>query len=305
MKKIIILLFAVFLFADDLNSSFEILPENFDKSLKEIQQDLNLSENVNVSKYRDFKYLNLFAFKKNYFMPFVYDGIHHSDRKRVEAEFQLSVMVPIFRMLKADFFFGYTMHAVWQVYDKKHSSPFRDTNHEPQFFMLWQPKHHNKYKNLVLDKIYLGLIHQSNGRDVPYSRSWNRVEVGFDFRDIKFDHFFYSVHLWKRFNENKPKSTITNPNGDDNPDLTDYIGTGYVQIAYKNADYLIEVTHQNNIFDYNINRGNTKIEAILPSINKHFKWYLKYFYGYGNTLIDYNVLTSRFGIGIYVGGLEF
>ena len=305
MKKILFFIFcALLLKGDEFNDRLELLQKEFAQIEKGLNfQEVNLTDNVNVSKYTNTKSLNLFAFKKNYMMPFVDDEIYHNDRRKIESEFQVSIMVPLFKLLKADFFFGYTMHAVWQVYDKTHSSPFRDTNHEPQFFMLWKPDY--KYRDFVLDKIYLGLIHQSNGQDVPLSRSWNRAETGIDFRNINHKNFSYSIHFWKRFEEHQPKSTPENPEGDDNPDLTDYIGTGYLRVAYKNRGYIFEITHQNNPFHYNINRGNTKVEAIIPSFNKHFKWFVKYFYGYGNTLIDYNVLTNRIGLGIYVGGLDF
>ena len=295
MKKLIIF-FAIFLFAfDDINFS------EIQNKLFSISEDINVSDNVDVSKYRNFNNLNMFAFKKNYFMPFVYDSLA-KDRKKVEAEFQLSIMIPIFTIKRFDFFFGYTMHSVWQVYDKAHSSPFRDTNHEPQLFLLYTLN--SKYKDFLINKLYFGIIHQSNGRDIPLSRSWNRLELGVDFKKINLSHLEYSIHFWKRVDGGK-KSSASNPEGDDNPHLTDYIGDGYIKINYHNDGFLFELTHQNRL-NYNINRGNTLIEAIVPSkINRHFKWYLRYFYGYGNSLIDYNKLDNRFGIGIYVGGEEF
>ena len=296
MKKVIILLICILLYSlEDFNIS------NIQKELLLIK-DINISDRVNISKYRDFKSLNLFAFKKNYFMPFVYDKLA-KNRKKVEAEFQLSIMIPFFRFKKSDFFFGYTMHAVWQVYDKKHSSPFRDTNHEPQLFTLIKTNYN--FKNLNLNNIYLGIIHQSNGRDIPASRSWNRIEIGFNFKNLKNNHLKYSLHLWKRIDKKSEKSSPSNPEGDDNPDLTNYIGDGFIKVGYYNNGLIVELKHQNRLY-YDINRGSTLIEAIIPSkINRHFKWYLRYFYGYGNSLIDYNVLSNRIGIGIYVGGEEF
>lgn len=60
----------------------------------------------------------------------------------------------------------------WQLSNRGESSPFRETNYEPQLFVGWATDY--RFAGWTLRDVEIGVNHQSNGRSDPTSRSWNR-----------------------------------------------------------------------------------------------------------------------------------
>ena len=94
----------------------------------------------------------------------------------IEAKFQLSFMSklwPEFLHPRGDLWFAYTQQSFWQSYNGEASAPFRETNYEPELIYSWK----TNFKTLGLNSrlLNVSLDHQSNGRDDPVSRSWNRI----------------------------------------------------------------------------------------------------------------------------------
>ncbi|MDC0932949.1 phospholipase A [Arcobacteraceae bacterium] len=219
------------------------------------------------------------------------------ERDTNEAQFQLSLKVPlVINMFNttADLFVAYTQNSYWQVYDKEHSSPFRETNYMPELFVEWQPQ--MDFGWTTLDKARLSFIHQSNGQDIGYSRSWNRTEFMAKF---KTNNLVYGFNIWDRWSEDE-KETSSDTKGDDNPDLEDYIGKQNIFAQYQYNNYGFSIKHQNNILNYNIHKGNTKFDIILPTPSDNFDLFIRYFYGYGESLIDYDVKIRRLSLGVKI-----
>ena len=218
-------------------------------------------------------------------------------RKTNEAQFQLSLKVPLIINMfdtTADLYVAYTQNSYWQVYDAGHSRPFRETNYMPELFVEWQPDMDLGFS--ILDKTRLSFIHQSNGRDIGYSRSWNRTELMAQFRN---DNFIYGVNIWDRWNEDA-KTSLSDTNGDDNPDLEDYIGKQKIFAKYQYNHYEFSLEHQNDMFNYNIHKGNTIFDITLPTPSDNFNLFIRYFYGYGESLIDYDVKIRRLSLGVKI-----
>ena len=216
-------------------------------------------------------------------------------RDKNEAQFQISFKIPLaenFLYTNADLFFAYTQNSFWQVYDKTHSSPFRETNYMPELFLQWYPEY--KIANSYLKQIRLSVIHQSNGQDLGDSRSWNRTQLQFLFQQ---GNFMYGVDIWDRWNENA-KTNSHQTSGDDNPSLIKYLGRQRLFLRYKIDDYQISLSHQNDIFDYDSSKGNIKLDLTIPSFNDHFDFFIRYFNGYGESLIDYDVKIKRISFGV-------
>jgi len=214
-----------------------------------------------------------------------------------EAQFQLSIKVPLyinFMGTGAYLFTAYTQNSYWQVYDTKHSSPFRETNYMPEFFLEWQPN--TKFGNNKLEKVRLSIIHQSNGQNIGYSRSWNRSELYFLLQN---QNIFYGFNIWDRWNE-KEKKDLSSSDGDDNVGLENYIGKQKYFIQYKNNIFNITLAHQNDIFNYHSSKGNSKIDLTFPSGNDYFNFFIRYFNGYGESLIDYDVKIKRVSFGVII-----
>jgi phospholipase A1 len=296
------------------NLSEKMKLDNIQNYLKTIQFD----DKVDTDKYP----FNLMAHYENYMLLGGYsptnlaekhwtngvDDTYNNDgtfnngyeRDSNEAQFQISIKVPLYKNFLntgGDLFTSYTQNSYWQVYNTDHSSPFRETNYMPELFMDWHPL--KQYGDSTLEKVRFALIHQSNGQDVGKSRSWNRTEMMFLFKN---DNILYGFNIWDRWDEDA--KDINDPNypnvteGDDNPGLTDYIGSQKYFIKYKSDNFNVMLAHQNDIFEYDINKGNTKLDLTFPSINSNFDFFIRGFHGYGESLVDYDVKINRVSFGI-------
>ena len=208
--------------------------------------------------------------------------------KNTESQFQLSFKAPLAVNLfdkDIDIFAAYTARSFWQVYQKDISSPFRETNHQPEVWLDFHPK--LKFYGFRSTVTSLGFTHQSNGRSGNLSRSWNYV-----FADLAFQNgdFLVSLRPWVRI----PEST----DDDDNPDLTDYLGHGELRFAYKYKENVFSLMSRNNL-ESGFSKGAVEVGWSFPIPSyPYLKGYIQYFSGYGESLIDYDRYVSRIGIGL-------
>jgi len=241
--------------------------------------------------------------KRNYMLPISYVDNPNSEPFRqngndfeldnVEAKFQLSFKAPLAEELfleKDILFFGFTVQSYWQMYNSDVSSPFRETNYQPEVFYGFV----NDYKvgewtNMVN---IIGIEHQSNGRSQPLSRSWNRIyaQIVWENHD-----WVFMFKPWYRLPE-KEKADPNQPDGDDNPDIGDYMGFFEFTSLYRWDDQTFGMMLRNNLKNEN-NRGAIQLDWTFP-MGKRFKGYAQLFSGYGESLIDYNHKTTRLGVGV-------
>ncbi|WP_440903961.1 phospholipase A [Catenovulum sp. SX2] len=222
-----------------------------------------------------------------------YEGSTLIDPKQqLEAKMQLSFKVPlnyapIFKYGDG-LFFGMTMQSWWQVYSSLYSKPFRETNYQPEVFYFLPTKWQlfNTTTNLAI-----GLEHQSNGRELPLSRSWNRLYLAVL---VEHQDWVLNFRPWWRLPENAKKS-IDDPNGDDNPDIDKYMGHWELSGAYR-----IDKNLQSQfLMRYNFNSGRGSIEAgVTFPIWGRLRGYVQAYSGYGESLIDYNHSQQRLSLGI-------
>ncbi|MDX2322361.1 MAG: phospholipase A [Moritella sp.] len=230
--------------------------------------------------------------------PEVYNDIETLDDgfKKVESKFQVSLKLPLsYSSLLVDgdrIYAAFTLEAWWQVYANDISSPFRETNYRPELFYIapldWHPNEANT-------AVMLGIEHQSNGRSGSLSRSWNRVFAEFIYEQ---GNFVWSVRPWYRLSEDA-KTDPTSPNGDDNPDITDYMGHVEYGLGYAFGKYELSAKMRQNFATSN---GAVQINLTTPLYGK-LKGYVTVFNGYGDSLIDYNHHQTRFGIGVALNNM--
>lgn len=183
----------------------------------------------------------------------------------------------------ADLWFGYTQQSFWQAGNSEASSPFRETNYQPE--MMAVVPLNFKLLGLQARFVNLGLLHQSNGQASTLSRSWNRVyaQLGMEKGD-----FMLVARVWQRLNE--PAST------DDNPDIVDYMGRGDLKGTYRWQEHEFSVLTR---YNFHTNKGAAQLGWAYPLSDK-VKGYVQYFSGYGHSLIDYNHSQNTLGIGVLV-----
>ncbi|WP_157368857.1 phospholipase A [Algicola sagamiensis] len=247
--------------------------------------------------------------KKNYLLPVSYVS-HPNDEPQpnqtteavdldnMESKFQFSIKVPVFSKLFAEddaLFFAFTSVSYWQVYNNDISSPFRETNYEPEIFWV-KPVQLDwlglDWLGLDASLLVLGINHQSNGQNVPFSRSWNRI-----YADVIWEKngWVFSFKPWWRIPE-KSKQHSLDPEGDDNPDIGRYMGHFELNGVYRlEGDREFSWMLRNNL--RKDNRGALQIDYSFPLWGR-MKGYVQYFQGYGESLIDYNESIQRVGIGV-------
>jgi phospholipase A1 len=227
----------------------------------------------------------------------IYDVEDWIDEK--EAKFQISIKVPLtFKPLLSDddiIYVGFTLKSFWQVYNSEVSAPFRETNYQPEIFyqtsLPWRPWDGALFFNL-------GLEHESNGRTQYLSRSWNRAYVKLAYLQ---PDWAIAIRPWYRLPEDAKTDdgdpfTPPPPQGDDNPDIEDYMGHHELQGVYKFGKIDLAATTR---YNFKTGYGSAELGVSFPFYGK-LKGYIQYFNGYGESLIDYNERIERLGVGILV-----
>jgi len=236
--------------------------------------------------------------RPNYILPFSYNSSPNNEPYQevdpgmtgfdnAEAKFQISFKIPVWERMfgsAADLYVAYTQISLWQVYNTEMSSPFRDTNYEPEAVVFLRTD--NTILGLRNRQIAFGAVHQSNGRGLDaLSRSWNRLYVAAVFER---GNFVCSLKPWWRIPEKEED--------DDNPDIEDYLGYGEFRAAYKRGENVLSLMLRDNLRTGH-NRGAIELDWSFPLQGK-LKGLVQYFNGYGESLLDYNHANQRIGVGV-------
>jgi phospholipase A1 len=236
--------------------------------------------------------------RSNYILPITYvespneKPIREDDPRRElknpEVAFQISFKAKLWQDVfgqNMDLWVAYTQRSFWQLYNYADSSPFRETNYEPEILLNFRTDYDLIWlKNRFIN---VGFNHQSNGQTEPLSRSWNRLVANFGFER---DNLALILKTWIRFTENEKY--------DDNPNIEDYLGYGELWTYYFWKGNKFGLMLRNN-FDFSTNRGALQVEWAFPLFER-VGGYIQYFNGYGESMLDYNHHINRIGIGFII-----
>ncbi len=206
-----------------------------------------------------------------------------------EAMFQLSFGFPLWRgILGNNSVLGasYTQRSWWQVANRKESSPFRETNYEPQVFLAWATDY--SFAGWRLREMEFGINHQSNGRSTLNSRSWNR---GYMRLMAQQGDWQLDLKPWFRFPEATGK--------DDNADIMKYMGYYRAAVGYTWGDNVISFEGR---YNWNTGYGRAQLGWSYP-IGRNVRFYTQIASGYGESLLDYNLRQTRAGIGVMLNDI--
>ncbi len=216
-----------------------------------------------------------------------------SDVKHGELEFQISLKTKLIEADsndQPDLWFAYTQQSHWQIFQP--SSPFRETNYEPEAFVIQPTGAWCDWGSVKLELVGLGINHQSNGRGGPQSRSWNRVvgQLGFTIDD----DITVMLRPWWRI----PESALN----DDNPDLSNFMGWGDLVVSrdfhFGQKERLITSFLLRNNLDRSEIRGAVQLSLAYPIFNDRIALFCRIFGGFGETLIDYDHRQHSIALGI-------
>lgn len=207
------------------------------------------------------------------------------DLQATEAQFQLSFKTKLIDGIFANngsLWAGYTQSSRWQIYSGGISRPFRETNYEPEAMLVFRTPY--SLGNWQWRMTAISLNHQSNGRSLPLSRSWNRLIAQFG---IEHDDLSIQIRPWWRLPESN--------RNDDNPGIENYIGRGEIIIAQRLGKHVLSLQARHSLRA--AARGSLKLDWAVP-LNGRLKAHLSIFSGYGESMIDYNHRQTMIGAGI-------
>lgn len=279
-------------------------PRFAERLLNTPPEELSLFEQRVVSELRAGREaFALVPHRPNFLLPLSYQrgenrtAERRNAHKSLETVFQISFKFPLSAPLfdGAVFpFFAYTGRSWWQVYDGARSRPFREYNHEPEL-LLALPGTRASLFGWAHRATAVGFNHQSNGRTVPESRSWNRLtaEAYFD----RGRHDWAALKVWQRIGEDR-KTDPTDPSGDDNPDITRYMGHFELKLGHVgDSGHNLTATVRRSL--RSDGRGALQLDWSHPhAFSPALRWKGQLFSGYGDSLIDYNVKVNRVSVGV-------
>ncbi|WP_325894299.1 phospholipase A [Grimontia sp. NTOU-MAR1] len=225
----------------------------------------------------------LSAHKDNYLLPFYKE--RHVNQERFEplnpndteakdtfVQFQFSVKYRLLEVREDGLYLAYTQRSNWEAYDT--SAYFRDSAYNPELFYRL---------NLESWQVDIGAEHESNGAGGDNEVSWNRVYI--DARRY-WDWGYVSFKPWLRVGDVAY-----------NPDISDYLGYGRLEVIWQPADSQDIKLTISNLFADDLDYLYYGISWNFP-IYQGLRGYMKAETGYGLTISNYNFDDTAYGLGV-------
>jgi len=227
-------------------------------------------------------------FKDNYFIGGVPVG-EKLKASNSNVKFQLSVSQRLTRSrlpFDSYLFIQFTQKTIWNVLQQ--SMPMRDLNFNPGIGL----GHIIVYKNKYSGRIFFMLEHESNGKDSLASRSWNKISFGANLLISKNIDLQYK--LW-----------VPIIDSDNNRDICQYNGLGHIGITYRSDDRRFIAgflsTWRSKSFSF-----NTQWDfSFRINNNENQYFFIQYYNGYGENLLDYNMFKSILRVGFVIKPKDF
>lgn len=204
----------------------------------------------------------------------------------VEVKYQISFKSKMWENVlgtPADLWFGYSQQSHWQMYNKQQSSPFRETDYEPEVVLTTPLPAKWQLGDWRFRVAGIGLLHQSNGQTDPLSRSWNRL---YGMLGAENGNLSLTARWWYRLPEKASE--------DDNPDLQTFTGRGDLQAVYRWNGHTFGGTVRYNPSSH---KGAAQLDWTFPVAGR-LRGYVQAYDGYGESLLDYNHRSRGIGFGL-------
>lgn len=275
---------------DLLNQSGALEPNDYDDFQGPVETRAMIENKLEPNHFA------ITFYKPTYILPYYYTGSpfesiyigntpDNEQIQRYEVKFQLSFKVPVVKSLFRDgtnLYLAYTQLSYWQAYNR--TAFFRETNYEPELFLAneinWRLT-----KNLHINFLNIGIVHESNGHGGDLERSWNRIYLE---AISEYDNLMVSIKPWYIIRD---AATLKY-----NKDIGDYLGYGEITIAYKYQNQVLAF-QVHSLFEFGGGRITGEFTWSFP-LTSFINAYVDVFSGYGQSLIEYDHRTNSAGIGI-------
>lgn len=207
------------------------------------------------------------------------------DYNNYEAKFQLSFKTKVVQGLikgNGDIWVAYTQKAHWQLYNETLSRPFRELNYEPEVILNFAT--YLPIAGFITRMVGITFNHQSNGRSLPLSRSWNRIIF-----HVAWERKYWGVIFgpWMRLPDKE----------DENPAILDYTGRSELVVIRNISKHQLSFIGTHSLRTGINSRGSAQFNWVFP-VWRNFKGQLQMSEGYGETLQDYNHRQATIGLSV-------
>lgn len=223
-------------------------------------------------------------YKDNYFIFGPSIG-RQPTKENTNVKFQISIAQKLTRSTLPGgtyLYLFYTQKVFWNVLEK--SMPMTDLNFNPGIGLTKPLFVYNRF----IGKLTFMIEHESNGRDGDQSRSWNKISLA---SNIVIDpNLMVHGKIW-----------IPIVDGMNNKDILDYSGiyqTG-VQVMSTNRRFMGNITLVKRK-GWNLNYNVVLELGVRMWNNANEYFFLQYYNGYGEGLLDYNKFHSQLRFGILI-----
>jgi len=265
-------------------------------SLDKVQ---NNNSKVSMQNWLD-DVFGLKPYKANYILPFgiaskpyishLPDVITY-DKK--EAEIQVSLKLEVAHNLlglDAKYYLAYTQQAFWQIYI--YSSPFRESLYNPEGFVMIPIN--DKESFFHIRSLKVAVAHKSNGQpntaDIPEFDGFNLSK--------SINYFYSTLRLQHQTLITDLTLQVPFPGTDnlsDNPDLMKYLGYTKAKFTYFHNKSMFSLMLRGHIETL---KGAAEVRYSYPLRKDKSYFYMKFFTGYVESLIDYNHNITKLSIGV-------
>lgn len=208
------------------------------------------------------------------------------DIDNTELKYQISLKTRLLNDIfgsNGDLWLGYTQISHWQILNSQQSRPFRETNYVPDANLMFSTDFPLFGWNARM--LGVGLVHQSNGRSNPLSRSWNRATATLA---LERDDWTVTLRPWWR---------VLEFGEDNNADISDYIGRGEMEIVHVHDDMQFALNLRHSLRGGERSHGAVQFDWAIP-LAPPLRMHVQLFNGYGESLIDYNHRAWYAGVGL-------
>jgi phospholipase A1 len=256
------------------------------RTVREIIEELAPGYNADSVRAEVEKGSYFSLYKDNYFIggTEIGNGLNRLKAASSSIKFQVSISQRLTRSrlpLDTYLYIQFTQKTIWNVLEE--SLPIYDMNFNPGIGLGHLIVHRNKY----IGNAYVMLEHESNGKDGEYSRSWNKVSFGC--------RLLLSRHV-----DVHAKTWIPIIDSDNNRDILRYNGLADITLNYTSPNrrfiFTLASTWRSRSFSF-----NTQWELSFKTnrnVNQYF--FIQYYNGYGECLLDYNRYRNMLRIGFVI-----
>ncbi|HNV08882.1 MAG TPA: phospholipase A [Dokdonella sp.] len=203
-----------------------------------------------------------------------------------ELKYQISLKTRLLNDIfgnNGDLWLGYTQISHWQILNSQQSRPFRETNYAPDANLMFSTNFPLWGWNARM--LGVGLVHQSNGRSNPLSRSWNRATATLA---LERENWTVTLRPWWR---------VLEFGEDNNADISDYMGRGEMEIVHVRDDMQFALNLRHSLRGGDRSHGAVQFDWAIP-LAPPLRMHVQLFNGYGESLIDYNHRAWYAGVGL-------